>query len=155
MLLAWGAFCCPRFPAQPFNKMKQIRKIEEMLDETVTETIARMGLVTGKTVSLEKYKECVDGLRFQLVENWCLCRYCELYDKANVRFGHWISENLKGLEIKEGVGKGETLSGMLISDYDYNDSEMIKRITAGKFKREKITGLREIESVCVDFADGI
>ena len=141
--------------------MKYIRTIEEMLDESVSETINRIGLITEMAVPLKKYKERVDGLRFQLVENWCLCRYCQLFDTENICFKHWINEleavieNLKFLDIKDRISKEKTLTGMLISDYDYNDSEMIKRIMAGKFKKEKITDLKKIESVCLDFANSI
>ena len=141
--------------------MRYIRTIQEMLDEQVSETISRIDPITEMVVPLKKYKERVDGLRFHLVRNWCLCRYCQLYDTTNICFKHWINEleavieNLKFLNIKYRVSKENTLTGMLISDYDYNDSEMIKRIMAGKFKKEKITDLKKIESVCLDFANSI
>lgn len=44
---------------------------------------------------------------------------------------------------------------MLISDYDYNDSGMIKRIIAGKFKKESITDSEKAEAVCIAFANDV
>lgn len=32
------------------------------------------------TIPLKQYRVNVDGLRFQIVENWCLCCYCSLID---------------------------------------------------------------------------
>lgn len=132
-----------------------------MTNESVSDTVNRIGLVTEMAVTLKKYKKRVDGLRFQLVENWCLCKYCQLFDNTNLNFGHWINElkacidNLKFLDINGGISKEKTLKNMLISDYDYNDYAMIKRITAGKFKKENILDSEKTETACMAFAGNI
>ena len=72
--------------------MRYIRTIQEMIDEQVSETISRIDPITEMAVPLKKYKERVDGLRFHLVRNWCLCRYCQLFDTTNICFKHWINE---------------------------------------------------------------
>lgn len=141
--------------------MGHIKRIIEMTDESVSETLNRMGMITEMAVPLKKYRERVDGLRFQLVENWCLCKYCQLFDALNVNFKHWTNElksvidNLKFLDIKGEASKGRLLEKMLVSDYDYKDSGMIKRIIAGKFKKENISDPEKVESVCSAFAGGV
>lgn len=50
------------------------------------------GATSEKMFSVEEFKGRVDGLRFQLIENWCLCKYCQLYDSANENYGHWVAE---------------------------------------------------------------
>ena len=40
-------------------------------------------IITEMAVPLKEYKKRLDGLRFQLVENWCLLEYCRLYDPSN------------------------------------------------------------------------
>lgn len=132
-----------------------------MLNETVQDTLNRMGLLTEMSVPLKKYRERVDGLRFQLVENWCLCKYCQLFDKKNRDFDHWICEfrsvvtNLKFLDIKGGASKKKTLFNMLVRDYDYNSPNMIERITSDKFAREEITDASKTKTVCAEFAKDI
>lgn len=55
-------------------------------------------------VSLKAYKSRIDEFRFQLVENWCLCKYCQLLNQDCENFDYWIKElkncidNLKFLD---------------------------------------------------------
>lgn len=113
------------------------------------------------SVTLKDYRARVDGLRFQLVENWCLCKWCQLFNPECENFAHWVIElkacidNLKFLDIKNGIDKRRTLTRMLVADYDYNDANMIERIIRGKFVRENITDNIQKVRVCTEFADNI
>lgn len=113
------------------------------------------------TVSLKTYKARVDELRFELVENWCLCKYYQLFNPESVKFAHWASElkvcidNLKFLNIKNGIDKRRILVRMLVNDYDYNSANMIERIIRGKFVRENLNDNNQKVLVCTEFADNI
>lgn len=119
------------------------------------------GIINEMAVPLKVYKTRVDGLRFQLVENWCLCKWCQLFNPECENFAHWITElktcidNLKFLDIKNGIDKRRTLTRMLVNDYDYNDANMIERIVRGKFVRENISDNIQKVRVCIEFADNI
>lgn len=112
-------------------------------------------------VSLKTYRARVDDLRFQLVENWCLCKYCELFNPECENFAHWITElkacidDLKFLDIKNGIDKRRTLIKMLVRDYDYDNANMIERIIRGRFVRENLTDNIQKVQVCTAFADNI
>jgi len=112
-------------------------------------------------VPLKDYRARVDALRFQLVENWCLCKWCQLFNPECENFTHWKVElracinNLKFLDIKNGIDKRKTLTRMLIDDYDYNSANMIERIIRGKFVLENITNNVQKVKVCTEFADNI
>ena len=86
-----------------------MRTIQEIIDEQASEIVCGADMITEMAVPLKKYKVRVDGLRFHLVRNWCLCRYCYLFDRSNTCFGHWIDElkavieNLKFLNIKDKI----------------------------------------------------
>ena len=60
-------------------------------------------------IDAKDYKEKAESLRFQIVENWCLCKYCQLYDNNNTNFNHWLGElrayinKLKFLNIKNNI----------------------------------------------------
>lgn len=130
-------------------------KLKKSINENPTEHLFEMA------VHLKNYKTRVNGLRFQLVENWCLCRYCQLYNKDSQNFNHWLNElaacikNLKLLDIKNGIDKRKTLIKMLVDDYDYNKVNMIVRIIEDKFNIEKINDVSQITQVSKDFADNI
>ena len=136
-------------------------RLNSIIDESVENVLNRIGLINEMAVPLKIYKERVDGLRFQLVENWCLCKWCQLFNPKCENFVHWINElkacinNLKFLDIKNGIDKKKTLIRMLINDYDYNNSNMIERIVRGKFVRENINDINQKKSVCDEFANNI
>ena len=44
---------------------------------------------------------------------------------------------------------------MLVTDYDYDNANMIERIIRGKFVRENLTGNTQKIQVCTAFADNI
>lgn len=125
------------------------------LQETITDD-----LLLEMAIPLNDYKNRVDGLRLQLVENWCLCKYCQLYDNGNCNFNHWKIElrshmdNIKSLNVKSG-NKLKTLKKMLINDYDFDDPDTICRIIIGKFKRENIMDTIVLGSIASEFASSV
>ena len=112
-------------------------------------------------VSLKAYKARIDEFRFQLVENWCLCKYCQLLNQDCENFDYWIKElkncidNLKFLDIKNGIDKRKILTQMLINDYDYDSADMIERIVRGEFGRNNISDNNQKIRICKEFADNI
>lgn len=143
--------------------MKKITEsqLKEIINETVNDVLNRIGMINEMAVSLKTYRARVDGLRFQLVENWCLCKYCQLFNPECENFAHWITElkacidNLKFLDIKNGINKRKTLIKMLVRDYDYDNANMIERIIRGKFVRENLTDNTQKVQTCIAFADNI
>lgn len=112
-------------------------------------------------VPLKTYKVRVDALRFQMVENWCLCKWCQVFNPECENFAHWCGElkvcinNLKFIDIKNGINKRKILTRMLVNDYDYDKTNMISRIMMGKFDREKITDNTQKTRVVSEFANNI
>lgn len=112
-------------------------------------------------VSLKAYKAKIDEFRFQLVENWCLCKYCQLFNPECENFAYWIKElkncidNLKFLDIKNVIDKRRILTKMLVKDYDYDNPNMIERIVRDKFVTENISDNNQKVRVCIEFADNI
>lgn len=136
-------------------------RFKNIFNETVNDTLNRLGAINEMAIPLMVYKIRVDGLRFQLVENWCLCKWCQLFDPRCENFAHWIIElkacinNLKFLNIKNCIDKKRILTRMLINDYDYNDSYMIERIIRDKFIDEHINDNYQKKIICAEFANNI
>ena len=112
-------------------------------------------------VSLKAYKARIDEFRFQLVENWYLCKYCQLFKADCENFAYWIKElkncidNLKFLDINNGISKRKVLTRMLVKEYDYNNANMIERIVRDKFVTENISDNNQKVRVCIEFTDNI
>ena len=49
-------------------------QLKKIINETVNDVLNRIGVMNEMAVPLKIYRARVDGLRFQLVENWCLCK---------------------------------------------------------------------------------
>jgi len=136
-------------------------QLKEIINETVNDVLNRIGMINEMAVSLKDYRARVDGLRFQLVENWCLCKWCQLFNPECEYFAHWKAElracinNLKLVDIKNGIDKRKTLTRMLIDDYDYDETNMIVRIINDKFDSENIMDNTQRARVASAFADGI
>lgn len=141
--------------------------LRNIMNETVDHALNRMGMpnyidmITEMPIPLKDYKRRVEGLKFQLVENWCLCKWCQLFNPKCENFNHWITElktcinNLKLVDIKNGINKKRTLKRMLIDNFDYDDTNMIVRVIHDKFDTENINDNFQITKVTSAFADNI
>lgn len=136
-------------------------QLKEAVNESVNDVLNRIGMINEMAVPLKTYRARVDGLRFQLVENWCLCKWCQLFNPECENFAHWVTElkvcidNLKFLDIKNNIDKRKTLIKMLVKDYDYDNANMIERIIRGKFVRENLNDNIQKIQACTAFADNI
>ena len=136
---------------------------QKIVNESVESTIKRIssGIVNGIAVPLKTFRQRVDGLRFQLIEDWCLLKYCQLYSPNNVNLTHWSSEfiacadYIRGSEIKRFMNKQTTINKMLVIDYDYNQSRKILPIIRDKFDLEKIHDNAKREAVALEFSNSI
>lgn len=126
-------------------------------EESVYDMIYILESKAAKTVSVEQYRKMVDYLRFQLVNRWCLCKYCQLFDSDNPKYLHWIAElricldYLKFHHINGEEDKQSLLQQMLVRDYDYNSPDMIDNIINHMFTVSRITDNDEKVSVVTEF----
>ena len=136
---------------------------ERIVNEPVESTLKRIGgsIVNEMALPLKTFRQRVDGLRFHLIENWCLLKYCQMYSPNNVNLAHWSSEfiacadYIRGFEIKGGMNKQRTITKMLVVDYDYNQSRKILPIIRDKFDLEKMHDNAQREAVAQGFSNSI
>ena len=138
---------------------KKIVLSEEELKEVVK--VATMQVLNEMAIPLKKYIDRIESIRYQLAENWCLCKYCQLYSPNNQNFTHWIKElkpcimYLKFMDINNGIDKKRTLTRILVDECDFNSADMIKRIIEDKFDKENIKDLSIKEIVSAELANNI
>lgn len=132
------------------------------LIESVHETIARIGLIQEMALPMKKYKQYIIGMRKQISENWCLCKYCQLFDKENQNFNHWKNELYAVLQAfgnfkLKSVNKSKIMRRVLIDIYEYNTASQVKNVIRDKFIDEKfpVDGRNEFDCVASEFANEI
>ena len=124
------------------------------------EILNRVGLVNEMSYSLKEYRDGAEALRIQIVENWCLCKYCHIFDTENLNRQHWMTEllsyieRLKRARITKGMDKRKSLERVWVKMCDLNDREMVFDIIKNKFKREHFTDISKITTIANEFADG-
>lgn len=114
-----------------------------------------------RAVPLKEYKERIWRLQFLLAENWCLCRYCQLYDPESDRYAHCLAglkicmNHLKRLGIRRKVDKRRTLVRLLIDEDDFDDTDKIACVIRSEFKREQIADESRKAKVVSDFTANV
>ena len=94
----------------------------------------------------------VEGLHGQIIENWCLVKYCSLYDNDNINKNHWKNElitHLKSiykLTLKDGnkYSKFKLIYTILIEEYEITTAKKIEQEIYRKFKKENIILQKDI-----------
>lgn len=133
----------------------------KQLDETSTEIFNRLDMINEMAVSLKEYQSSLEDLRFQIIENWCLCKWCQLFNPTNKDFNHWKKElkafiqKLKFIKIKNNVDKKKILNRVWIDKCDMKDSDMISKIIIDKFNGEGIIDIDQKNRVALAFTNEI
>lgn len=114
-----------------------------------------------KTLYLKDFMNKVDTLCIQIIENWCLCKYCSLFDNDNLNFKRWQTELsayiklLKPIKLKRNTDKTKAVKKIFVDNYEYNDAETIFYIINSKFTREGIMDIGIRKRVSEEFANSI
>ena len=135
-----------------------------LIQEHVSDTMTRLGigsLVSEMSLPIKDYERKVHGMAWQLVENWCLCKYCQMFDSQNLNYNHWVKElkiyidGLKYVNLKNGIDKRKPLKMALVDYFDLNDENMIFRMIRSKFKREGLFEVEDVKKVANSMANSI
>ena len=115
-------------------------------------------LVFEMAYSRKELKNSFDGILDQIIENWCLVKYCSLYDSNNINKSHWTNEltthmyNILKRQLKNG-GEDAKLQLLKLVTYEqkeYTTSIAIKRCIRLKFKKENIQIHDDVCSACIE-----
>ena len=89
-----------------------------------------------------KYQDNLDSLTDQLVQNWCLVRYCSAFDENNRNRSHWKQElyshisNIQRMLLK--VDKFKATQEVLIGWRELNDADQVIRAIDNKWYDERL-----------------
>ena len=131
------------------------------LNEILVEALANTKIFEMAN-SRENYITLSRSLMDQIVQNWCLIKYCNLYDEENYNRLHWSSELIAHMgkllrqKIKGGINKERTTKIAWIELEEINNPETVEMTIVYKFDEEGIkTDLNEIANEFVKQLDKI
>ena len=115
-------------------------------------------LVFEMAYSRKELKNSFDCILDQIIENWCLVKYCSLYDVQNINRNHWVNEltahmyNILKRQLKNGGedAKLQLLKSVTYEQKEYTTSVAIKGCIRLKFKKENIQIHDEVCSACIE-----
>ena len=89
-----------------------------------------------------KYQDDLDALTDQLVQNWCLVRYCSVFDNKNRNASHWKQElyahisNLQRKTLK--VDKRRATEEVLLKWRELTNMDLVIRAIDDKWYKERL-----------------
>lgn len=105
-----------------------------------------------------RYIDEVDNLLKQLIENWCLIRYCTISGEKQELKNHWKQElkahidNLAKMSVK--VDKTKTTRFALIDQPESKNVDWIIQVISMKFDEENIdVNLSDVEEAATDLVE--
>ena len=127
--------------------------LKEFLLESIQKTY-----IFEMAVSRKDLKNKVDDLINQIIENWCLIKYCTLYDNNNRNKNHWKKElrahmlNIFNKQIKGGDSftKFKLIEDVIIDKLEITTADKVSRLIKGKFRDENIEIKKDICNACIE-----
>lgn len=127
--------------------------LKEFLLESIQKTY-----IFEMAVSRKELKDKVDNLIYQIIEDWCLVKYCTLYDNININKNHWQKElrahilNIYNRQLKGGdnSAKFKLIEDVIIDKLEITTANKINRIIKAKFRDENLNITSELCNCCIE-----
>lgn len=117
-----------------------MRSLTEIIVESLSNT-----KIFEMAYSREKYMDLAHSLTRQIVENWCLVKYCNMHDEENYNRLHWSKELIAHLgnlqqhrKLKGGMNPDRALKIVWLDREDLDDVNTVTTIIEMKFDIENI-----------------
>lgn len=110
--------------------------------------------ITEMAIKLGEFRNNSEGIINQIIENWCLVRWCDMYpnelNSKRLR-NHWATElinhmlRINNIKLK-GSRKDKALHNLVIKTLEYNDWIEIAKVIRNKFNEEGLENYVTITS---------
>lgn len=110
--------------------------------------------ITEMAIKLGEFRNNSEGIINQIIENWCLVRWCDMYqdELTSKRLrNHWATElinhmlRINNIKLK-GSRKDKALHNLVIKTLEYNDWIEIAKVIRNKFNEEGLENYVTITS---------
>ena len=133
----------PPLSAEVIGNQYVMRSLSEILNESLAEWLSTTQIFE-MAYSRESYLRNISGLVPQIVENWCLVKYCYMYDTENYNIMHWSKElithmeNLRVQKLKGNLNKLRITKQALIEYAELTDPYTVLDIIENKWVDENL-----------------
>lgn len=122
------------------------KKLKSIIAECVSQIINERLELSEMSIPRKEYKERIENLSQQLLENWCLVRWCRSANlKTHPLRNHWAKElrthfiAMANLNMKDGdYPKRLKLVREIWKKRDFDIVDTVRLIVSGKFDDEQI-----------------
>ena len=134
---------------------------QQMVNDMINVHEGKWPMISEMAIPLKAYVAKIESFKYELVKNWCLCKWCQMFDPSNKNFNHWkeelynFMEQMSAPKIKNNIGKKKHLKKYLIDWYELNDKDTVLDIIFAKFNKEKIIDKVQRISVAEAFINSI
>lgn len=142
-------------------RRKDVQHIQHIVDVQIHRHNKPIQQLNEMALPLKEYTKRIEDLMYQLAENWCLCKWCQLFDQSNQSFTHWKEElgaylkRLSAPKLKNNIGKKKHLEKYLVDWYDLDEKDMVLSVIDYKFDKEQIMDNAQRDAAASAFADSI
>ena len=136
------------------------RKIVENSVTPASELVRKRSMVVETASTIKDFIDDIESIRFQLAQNWCLCKWCQMFDPKNDLFNHWKSELvacimfLRDVKLKSG-SKMKTIMRTMVEKRDFDDVDIIYDAISYKFAKDGISDEDSMVAVSREFVSGL
>lgn len=139
------------------------KKLHTILSENICAVLEenKRGMLNEMALPRKDYKDKVDSLIPQILENWCLVRYCTITGRTEYKI-HW-SDELRGhlltisrfsIKGNDSIESRRKVLQEIWSENDYNQTQFLNMTVVNKFLKEGIdTSVAEYGQVLKDCID--
>ena len=119
-----------------------LKELKLIIGNIVREELQKY-VITEMAMSLKDYKQRVENLMPQILENWCLIRYTSLTGKKQELRNHWSKElkahinNIAAIKVKSGNKTNALYHLWNMYDWDTDEQSIARRLIT-KFEIENL-----------------
>ena len=140
-----------------YEAMKNIYRKLGLVSFREQEALNEMAMERNEYITFLK-----GGILKQLIQNWCLVRYCRIEPKfVTTCRNHWASE-LRAIAVeissyklckdnKQRDKKREATRKIIIDYFEYNDIDTVTRVIHPKFYDENIRSYEDEQFIAIQF----
>lgn len=138
-----------------------VHSLKQALEIEASARHGELPVLSEMALPLKKFLVHADGLRRRIAINWCLCKWCQLFNPSCLLFSHWRDElathlsHLNDINLKNGIDKRKHLYQMWVAEYDFNDTATVLKVIANKFYKESINDMQQRRTVAEAFAQHV
>lgn len=146
-------------------RSKKMLGEKPIINEVVNYQLFKRGLINEMAFKKKDFIRHLNCAALEIIEYWCLCMYCHLYEPQNEKFYHWMDKLnaqvkiIKNATLKHGANKLKAIKYFYIEGWEYNIASTVESYIKDIFEGQEINieYIKPVAEICAtsmnDFVD--